>query len=76
MSAARLVTEANQIASFFRYQIGEGEAAVADHLRSFWSPAMRRAMYALIDQGDEGLDPLAKQGILRLRAVDPAAREK
>jgi formate dehydrogenase subunit delta len=72
MSAEKLVRMANQIATFFRTQAEDAAvAAVADHIKSFWSPVMRRDIYAHIRAGGEGLDPLARRGIEALMARDP-----
>jgi formate dehydrogenase subunit delta len=57
MSAEKLVRMANQIAVFFASQPEAGaEAGVADHIRSFWNPVMRRQIYAHLDQDEKGLD--------------------
>jgi formate dehydrogenase subunit delta len=72
MSADKLVRMANQIATFFRTQADDAAvAAVADHIKSFWSPVMRRDIYAHLRMGGEGLDPLARRGIEALMARDP-----
>ncbi len=63
-----LVRMANQIARFFASQPGPaGAAGVADHLRAFWDPTMRRRILAWVDDGGEGLDPLALEGVHLLR---------
>lgn len=73
-SAPKLVYMANQIATFFRSQPEEGAVAgVADHIRSFWSPTMRRDIYAHLRAGGEGLDPLARRGLETLMPADRAA---
>lgn len=56
----KLVVMANQIAAFFATQ-GEAKAvpAIADHLRKFWDPEMRRRFLALT--GDAKLHPLARE---------------
>jgi formate dehydrogenase subunit delta len=73
MSAEKLVHMANQIADFFRSQPDEAAVAgVAEHIRSFWAPVMRRGVYAHMDAGGEGLDPLALKGLERMRRDDPA----
>lgn len=67
--AARLVRMANQIATFFASQPGDAQAAeVAGHLRAFWEPRMVRALLQHLDEGGEGLSPLAREGAERLRA--------
>jgi formate dehydrogenase subunit delta len=63
-----LVRMANQIARFFASQPGPaGAAGVADHLRAFWDPTMRRQILAWVDRGGDGLDPLALEGVELLR---------
>ena len=74
MSAEKLVYMANQIAAFFRSQPDEAAVAgVADHIKSFWNPMMRREIYSHLRAGGEGLDPLARRGLEALMARDPAA---
>jgi formate dehydrogenase subunit delta len=76
MKAEKLVRMANQIAAFFASQPEAGrEAGVAEHVRSFWTPAMRRDIYAHLDAGAPGLDPLAARALESLRRSDSAARE-
>lgn len=56
----KLVVMANQIAQFFASQ-GEAKAvpAIADHLRKFWDPEMRRRFLTLTES--QKLHPLAKE---------------
>jgi formate dehydrogenase subunit delta len=59
---------ANQIAAFFATQPGTAQAAeVAGHIRNFWEPRMREALFAHVDAGGEGLEPLALEAVSRLR---------
>jgi FdhD protein len=54
----------NQIGAFFESQPDRNEAVagVADHLRRFWDPRLRRAIGAHIETGGEGLkDIVAEQ---------------
>lgn len=68
---ATLVRMANQIATFFRSQPEEqAVAGTADHIRSFWNKVMRRDIYAHMDQGGAGLDPLALKALEQLRASE------
>lgn len=77
MSAQKLVHMANQIAAFFRSQPDEQAiAGIADHIKSFWHPMMRREAYGHLQAGGEGLDPLARRGLEALMSRDPAAREQ
>lgn len=65
---AKLVRMANQIAGFFATQPGHAQAAeVAAHLKAFWEPRMLRAIQAHAEKGGEGLSPLAREALERLR---------
>ena len=57
----KLVMMANQIAAFFAAQ-GEAKAvpAVADHIRKFWDPEMRRKFLAQMETSGLPLHPLAR----------------
>jgi formate dehydrogenase subunit delta len=69
MQPDKLVMMANQIAKFFAAQ-GEARAVpqIADHIRQFWDPRMRREIDAHLAQGGAGLDPLARAALVRLTA--------
>ena len=73
MSDSKLVYMANQIARNLK-SLSEKEAltSTAEHIRLYWTPAMLREIYALMDAGGEGLDPLAKQALDSVRALKPA----
>lgn len=64
MQPEKLVMMANQIARFFAAQ-GEARAVpqIADHIRQFWDPRMRRAIDAHLASGGAGLEPLAKAAL-------------
>jgi formate dehydrogenase subunit delta len=69
MSPEKLVTMANQIAAFFKSQ-GEAKApeAIANHIRAFWAPRMRREILAIVrgggvTTGGARLDPLVMRGL-------------
>lgn len=70
MEAVKLVHMANQIGTFFETG-GDAVAAadsVADHIRRFWDPRMRRAIFEWLDQhGGEGLQPLVRQALQKHR---------
>jgi len=54
----KLVYMANQIGRAFNPQTEEkAVAAIADHIRKFWEPRMRKAIDQHLDTGGEGLDP-------------------
>jgi len=68
MKPDNLVYMANQIGNFFKYQKkDEVVPGIANHIRKFWDPRMREAIFAYIDQGGEGLDPLVKEALLHLK---------
>ncbi len=65
----KLVRMANQIALAFRLQQpDEAVTGVANHIRSFWTPKMRRDIAARIDRDAADVDPVAKKAIEKLRA--------
>lgn len=69
MTEEKLVRMANQIATFFHSQHDADRAAqVAKHLADFWEPRMRKDLFALIERGGAGLDPLVIEAAGRLRA--------
>ena len=65
MLIEHLVTMANEIAAFFQGAADEGEAArsVANHLRRFWDPRMRRQIIDHRNRGGAGLSPLADEAV-------------
>ena len=73
MRIERLVTMANDIATFFQAEPDHAAAVegVRDHLTRFWDPVMRRQLKAHLDQGGEGLLPLARDAVAQLEI--PAA---
>ncbi len=64
----KLVYMANQIASFFVTQ-GEAKAvpAIADHIRKFWDPEMRRKFLAQADMPNIELHPYAREAVNLLK---------
>jgi formate dehydrogenase subunit delta len=76
MKIETLVRMANEIArnlaSLADNQAASG-TATAEHLKSFWTPAMCRAIVAHLDAGGDGLDPAAQAGVeaLRGRLISP-----
>jgi formate dehydrogenase subunit delta len=72
-SPDRLVYMANQIGKFFVSQ-GDKVAVegIATHIRKFWEPRMRNAIFAHLDAGGAGLDPTVKVALESLR--QPAAQ--
>jgi formate dehydrogenase subunit delta len=66
-----LVRMANDIAAFFAAEPDAEVAAraVADHLRRFWEPRMRRALVAYLGQGGAGLSDLARRAVVELASA-------
>jgi formate dehydrogenase subunit delta len=70
-SPVKLVYMANQIGKFFATQKQDGDAdGVATHIRKFWDPRMRRAIFAHLDAGGAGLDPLPLRALQKLKAEE------
>jgi formate dehydrogenase subunit delta len=69
-TAEKLVHKANQIARYFGSQphIDKVEA-ISDHILKFWEPRMRVQALDYLDAGGEGLEPLAKEALERLRPL-------
>jgi formate dehydrogenase subunit delta len=75
MSPDKLVYMANQIGKFFASQGPEKAAAgTADHIKKFWDPRMRAAIFAHVDAGGAGLDPAVRTAIKSLMAAKTEAR--
>jgi formate dehydrogenase subunit delta len=66
----RLVYMANQIGKFFQSQ-GPGKTVpgVADHIRKFWDPRMRKQIYAHLAAGGAGLDPDVREALESLKGA-------
>jgi formate dehydrogenase subunit delta len=52
-----------------------GASSIADHLKRFWEPNMRRLIVAHLAAGGEGLEPLTKLGIEKLAELDRKSAE-
>lgn len=72
MNIEHLVTMVNDISHYFAADPDEaaGAASIADHLKRFWEPTMRKQIAAHLAAGGEGLEPLAKKGVQRLMEID------
>ena len=65
-AANNLIRMANQIGDFFGTMPDRPQAIadVADHLKRFWEPRMRRALLAHLDaHGDAELNDMARQAV-------------
>jgi formate dehydrogenase subunit delta len=67
MSPDRLIYMANQIGKFFESQ-GHDKAVpgIAEHIRKFWDPRMRKAILAHLAAGGVGLDPEVREALATL----------
>jgi len=45
----------------------QATAGIANHLEKFWDPRMRLAIFAHIEAGGAGLEPLVRQAVERLK---------
>ncbi|SIN93732.1 formate dehydrogenase subunit delta [Paraburkholderia phenazinium] len=79
MDEQNLIEMANRIGDFFDSMPDREEAlaGVADHIRRFWEPRMRRALLAAVDRPDAGglaISPIVKEALLANRVqLTPAA---
>jgi formate dehydrogenase subunit delta len=73
MSPDRLIYMANQIGRFFRSQ-GRDKAVpgIAEHIRKFWDPRMKRAIFTHLDAGGAGLEPEVREAITQLKQTTSA----
>jgi formate dehydrogenase subunit delta len=69
MNTERLVQMANDIGHFFASepQRVDAVAGIAGHLRRFWDPRMRRQIVHHLEGGGEGLDPLVREAVEKIR---------
>ncbi len=76
MNIERLVTMANDIATYFLTEPDHAMAVegVRDHLTKFWDPVMRRELKTHVIQGGGGLQPLALEAVEALSM--PAAPQR
>jgi formate dehydrogenase subunit delta len=61
---------ANDIEKFFKVQ-GEERAiaGIADHVKKFWEPRMKAQIFAHLDEGGAGLDPLTLKALQNLKTA-------
>ena len=69
MDEHNMVHKANEISKFFAsFPHDEAVASVANHLRMYWVPRMRRQIIEYVENGGDGLLPLAQEAVKRLDA--------
>lgn len=63
-----LVRMANQIGKAFRAQ-GEERAitGISNHVKLFWEPRMKKQIFAHLDEGGDGLEPLTLKALQKLK---------
>lgn len=67
-SPDRLIYMANQIGSFFNSQGHDhAVAGIAEHIKKFWDPRMRKKIFEHLDAGGEGLQPNVKDALTSLK---------
>jgi formate dehydrogenase subunit delta len=70
MDITNLTHMANRIGQFFESMPDQQEASkeIANHLRKFWEPRMRRELLTHLDStGGEGLLPVVKNAVIAHR---------
>ena len=69
-----MVHKVNQIALYFSsYPRDEAIAGVADHLKKFWEPRMRRQLIAYVDGGGGDLNELVPPAVEMLKELEATA---
>lgn len=71
MDVDNLIHMANRIGEFFQAMPDHAEAVdgVATHIRKFWEPRMRQALFAALDAGTaQSLLPLVREALDARRA--------
>ena len=67
MSPDKMITMANQIATFFEpYSEEEAIDGVEGHIRSFWEPRMRAELRDILNSEPDRLSPAARSAAQRL----------
>jgi formate dehydrogenase subunit delta len=72
MDASRLVYMANQIGKFFVTEDPKTAVAmIADHIKKFWDPRMRKELAAHVEAGGKGLDAPVVEALRKLQVPAP-----
>jgi formate dehydrogenase subunit delta len=73
MSPDLMVHKVNQIALYFAsVPREEAVAGIADHLKKFWEPRMRRQIIAYVGNGGAGLHELVPPAVDIIAESEPA----
>lgn len=73
MNTQHLIDMANDVAQYFAFG-NERDAAidsVTEHLRKYWEIRMRREIVAYVREGGKGLDPVARDAVVKMEQLDP-----
>ena len=75
MNIEHMVEMANDIANFFASEPDHAVAinGVANHLKRYWEPRMRKQIIAHLDGGGHGFSDLAREGVQALALMQRAA---
>ncbi|OZB62034.1 MAG: formate dehydrogenase subunit delta [Lysobacterales bacterium 14-68-21] len=75
MNIDTLTRMVNDIANYFAAEPDHaaGVAGVADHLKKFWDPVMRKQIIEHLHAGGDGLEPLAREAVQKLASLSSAA---
>jgi formate dehydrogenase subunit delta len=75
MDIEHLVKMVNEISAFFEGESSGDQAArdVANHLRRFWEPRMRKQIIAHYERGAAGLEDIARDAVALLARDSTAA---
>lgn len=75
MHTENLVKMANDISAFFQSDPDRHVAVhgIADHIRRFWDPRMRKEIIRYMREGGVGLNDLAKEAIQQIDQETAAA---
>ncbi len=76
MNIDHMIKMANEISDFFAAESAPGQAPrdVANHLKRYWEPRMRREMLAHYSRGAGGLSDIARAAVGILAAEAAASK--
>ncbi len=68
MKSSDIIRMTNQIADFFRaYGRDQALKEIATHINNFWDPRMRTHLFAYLEKGGAGIDPLVIEASAQIR---------
>ena len=75
MNVEHLAQMVNDISNYFASDPdhAHGVRSIADHLRKFWDPVMRRQIVDHLRNGGDGLQPMAREAVQQLSDAQPAS---